>query len=229
MTPAPDDLTARLAERARQRWEDATQEVLAGDGPALDDDAVIEGALAQLDARDRRAKVVDLPARSGRGRWLGVAGAAAAAALLVWWMRPAVPTLPRYEAAFEGGIRSERGDAIDPGAPVVLLPSSRIRWSFTPTTATEAAVELRIEAVGPTRACIAPGGVRVSPTGALDVAGPAAEVLDLSAGRWQLTALLATTERFAALADPCARDSDGTRPDGVVELGRRAIEIRDAR
>lgn len=52
MTPAPDDLTARLAERARQRWDDATAEVLAAEGtevPALDDEAVVEGALARLD------------------------------------------------------------------------------------------------------------------------------------------------------------------------------------
>lgn len=234
MTSAPDDLTARLAERARRRWDDATAEILAAEGtdvPALDDDAVVAGTLARLDERAQRdARVVDLHARprGGAVRWLGAAGAAIAAAMLVWWMRPAAPLLPAYEETFEGGIRSERGDPVEAGIAIELLPSSRIRWSFAPATATNVPVAVRIEARGSTQTCVDPGGVRISPSGAIDVAGTVGEVLDLPAGTWELTALLGPADRIAELADACARESNGTRPAGVVELGRRAIEIRTA-
>lgn len=225
----PDDLDARLAARARLRWEESTRRALAdGTGDVvLDPDAIADGALARLD--DAGVERIHADARRPRAwmGWLGAAGGALAAALLVWWLRPVGPALPRYEATFEGGIRDERGDTVD-GDRIVLLPSSRIRWSFVPATATTLDVALRIEAHGTTRACVVPGGVRHSDTGAMDLIGPTADVLDLPAGTWELTALLATADRFAELADPCSHGADGTRPAGVVELARRTIEIRAA-
>jgi hypothetical protein len=223
----PDDLDARLAARARLRWEESTAQALVAVPRDVDPDAIVDGAMARL--ADEAARVVDLDARRPRAwkGWLGAATAALVAALLVLWLRPAGPVLPGYEASFEGGIKSERGDAAN-GDRVVLLPSSRIRWSFGPATATDLAVELRIEAHGPTHACLEPGGMRRSDTGAVDVAGPTRDVLDLPAGTWELTALLATADRFAELTDPCARADDGMRPAGVVELDRRTVEIRDA-
>ena len=224
----PDDLDARLAARARLRWEESTANVLAADSAGdADPGAIVDGAMARLD--DGAARVVELDTHRPRAwiGWLGAATGALAAALLVVWLRPSAPELPGYEASFEGGIKSERGDEAKDDR-VVLLPSSRIRWSFVPATATDLAVELRIDAHGPTRACLEPGGMRRSDTGAVEVAGPTRDVLDLPAGTWELTALLAPADRFAELTDPCSRADDGTRPAGVIELGRRTLEIRDA-
>lgn len=230
----PDDLDARLAARARLRWQESTALVLAAEsGTESDADGLVDGALARLDdaarAQPESSSVTQLDRRRPRawGGWLGAAAGALAAALLVSWLRPTAPDLPRYEASFEGGLRSERGDETTPDR-IVLLPSSRVRWSFVPATATDRLVQVRIEARGPTRVCLEPGGVRRSDTGAVEAVGPAADVLDLPAGPWELTALLATRDRFAELADPCSRGTDGARPDGVLELDRRSIEIRAA-
>lgn len=213
MTAPSDDLEARLAERARMRWDASTHALLA-DAAGVDE-ALVDGALARLDVA---AEVIPMRPRPAL-RWFGLGTAAlAAAALLVWVMRPPMPSLPRYDASFEGGIVGERGDVLAKGE-VVLLPGSRIRWSFAPQTATDVPVALRIAAG---EHCIEPGGVRTSASGAIEIDGDAGDVLALPPGRHELVALLAPAARWRELDDACA----SPRPAGVLELGRQAIELR---
>lgn len=237
MTAHSDDLLERAAERARRRWNESTADMLAG--PATTPSAaadVIEGALDRLAAlEDAPATfpVDSLPARPRSrplDRWVVIAAAAAAAILLVWISRPAAQVLPRYvEDGFEGGIKHVRGDAPRSDAPIVLLPASSIRWGFVPATATDTPVGVRIEAIGPARHCVSPGGTRVSPSGAVELSGPASTVLGLPAGEYALTVLVGAKDRLdelSELSDACARDSDGARPRGVAEVVTRSVQIR---
>lgn len=236
MSPTPDPLDASLAARAQQRWDAATAAMLAGPQPhagahgvALDVDATIDGALARLDAASRSGSEVAPLAPHRRARLgVGIAVAALAAAVMVWTLRPPAALLPHHAAEFEGGIRSQRG-ATDPrpDEPAVFLPASRLRWSFAPATANTIPVALRIEVRGDHTACLDPAGVRRAPSGAIELAGPAGELLPLPPGSYELVALLGPADRLAALPDPCALEG-GARPAGVIEVDRRWIELRAA-
>jgi hypothetical protein len=230
MSPTPDPTDPGLAARAQQRWDAATSAILAGPadhGITLDVDATVDGALARLDAASRSgSEVAPLPQRRHARLGVGIALAALAAAVMVWTMRPPAILLPHHAAEFEGGIRSERG-ATDPrpDEPAVFLPASRLRWSFAPATASTIPVALRIEVRGDRAACLDPAGVRHASSGAVELAGPAGELLPLPPGSYELVALLGPADRIAALPDPCALEG-GARPGGVIEVDRRRIELR---
>lgn len=117
-----------------------------------------------------RDNVVPFQPRRRTALWMGVAVIAAAAAVVVFTLRPQGPALPTYAAEVSGGQMVVRGD----GAAEVptLGPDDRLSVVLTPAVPVEGEVEVTgfvIEADGATRAW-SPNAT-VSPDGAVVIDG----------------------------------------------------------
>lgn len=218
MTDDPQTPASELADHARRRWDAATGALLADPPPtpAIDEAALFEGVAAQLGSPAR--KVVRISPRT----W-AVVGVLAAAAIAVLWLRPRSSALPRYEPRFEAGIREVRGEPVPAASVPTVLPSSRLRWSFAPSTTSSIDVGMRIVVAGDARACIDPGAhLRRADSGALEIQGSIDELFALPPGRYELVAVLAPAHAWAGRRDPCG----GDRPDDAIEVDRRVLEVR---
>ncbi len=132
-----DDLLARLGSIAREREQEADEELAAPtlalrDAAALRE-AVIAQALAQ--ARPRRAAA---PVR----RAFAGAMVAAAALILLWLLPKRVAPLPEYALLHRGGLAQERGTVH--GEVLQLRPSSRLELELKPERDVVGEVQLRV-------------------------------------------------------------------------------------
>ncbi len=232
MSELHDESDERVGRRARERWDASTDALVADADPidAAEAEAVLARVLAGVGAPAN--DVVPVVAR--RRGWIAAAAvglAAAAAIVIAIWPRDRGPGLPAYvEDSFEGGVKAVRKDvpAVPRDAVVPLLPTSSIRWVFAPMEATTLEVELRIAVTGDATTCVAPKtGVRVVPSGAIELAGAMQDVLPLAPGEYTLTALVGTKHDMAAAKDPCSVDDGGSRPAGITAVASRTIEMRE--
>lgn len=250
-----DELLDSLGRRARERWSEASAslrpESVEGWTPLREDerDAIEEGVLARLaaaepsdrssceptlgdgDARDTVGPAANEP--PARRWWVAGGVVAALAAALLLWSRlgPAVAPLPGYEdVGFEGGTAEVRSDALSGDGLPQLRADGELRWRLQPRTAVDGPVEVFISARGSQSRCLAvEHGVRVLPSGAIEVAARIGDLLDLPPGEWALTMIVARPSALEGLADPCAWHRDGrVAPVGMAAVGPRRVRIIDA-
>lgn len=194
-----DELLQALGKRQREAEGGPVPHLDAVDGE--DGEALLDGLFEQLDAKAPadapapQATVTPLPQRNARWAALGVVVAMAAALLLWFGTRSAVPTLPSYRAtAIEGGPALVR-DAPDGVADRVELsaPSDRIDWSFAPATPVEGALDVALSAQrndDGTRV-FSRATAQVSASGGVRLRGPLSDFIALTPGTWSVDVIIA--------------------------------------
>ncbi|MGH1346396.1 MAG: hypothetical protein ACRBN8_32820 [Nannocystales bacterium] len=233
-----DSLLSELGRRARTNWEDNTRRRLEDSDAAMpsrgDEDAQLAAlVLDQLEDEDEDEDDA-APASNAATLtrlWAPMLAVAASALLFFAWQRdqPASSQLiPQYEeVSFDGGIRGTREEAAFADGEVPRFrDGALLRWRVAPAHAVESTIGVRVDASGPSKRCLALAEeLRIEPSGAVEVMGPADVLLDLPPGTWTLTLLVGSSDVLASLENPCAVDDEGSRPAGVRAAAQRRVVI----
>ncbi len=141
---------------------------------------------------------------SGRARWMGLL-AVAAAVLLGWWLWPAAvapgSSLPGYGLETDGGLTELRIRPAAPPAELRYRADSEFAWELRPEheVAGEVAARGFALADGATKTLPLEGVTRVSPRGAVRVAGRI-DALGLSPGPWTIVLVVGRPAQLPTVA-----------------------------
>lgn len=197
-----DELLHALGKRQREQDASEPEHADAVEGDA--GEALLDGLFEALDEPSAPAQdpappnenVVELPGRR-TPMWTAVAVMlAAAAALVLWFSRPApTPTLPEYRAvSISGGSAQVRGDHDDVADVVELRsPSDRVKFEFSAAKPVRDAVSVSLLARPATGAAVFATlhDLELSKSGSFRLNGPLDRFISLSEGRWTLEVVVA--------------------------------------
>ncbi len=209
-----DDLLARLGSAAREREHEADRELLHPSLQLRDADALREAIVAQALTRQltqkRAQKHVGLSLSRARVWWAsGIA--AAAAALIIWIVRPAAETLPQYSLIHRGSLERERG--VPASDLLELRPSSRLELELKPRSDVPGPVQLHLFARrADTLSQLTPDALERSASGGFRASLLAGRHFGAAPGKLTILAIVCRPESCEqaqnALGGPAASDTD---------------------